>query len=78
MKNVSKIKNTGQLRDILAKTIEDVISGNIEIDDANAVYKLSKNITDSLYSETKIRMFAHQIGDNLPRIGDLSIGSDET
>ncbi len=71
------IRTTGQLREILADAIKDVIEGNIETDDANAIHKLSKNITDSLYSETKMRMFEKDIGKEAPKMGDMPLGGSE-
>lgn len=74
---MSEIKTTGQLRELLAQTIVGVVNGSVEIDDANAVHKLSKNISDSLYSETKIKMFSHEIGQAVPDMGDLPLGGTD-
>jgi hypothetical protein len=76
--STKEIKTTGDLRQVLADTIVSVINGDIEIDDANAMQKLAKNITDSLYSETKIRMFANDIGETNKKMGDMNIGNSDT
>ena len=69
-----KIRTTGKLREILADTISGVISGEVEIDQASAVHKLAKNVSDSLYSETKIRMFEKEIGGTTEKMGDMCLG----
>lgn len=75
MKNESKeLKTTGQLRTMLANAAKGVLNGDLDIDRANALHKLAKNISDSLYSETKIAMFSHEIGKEIPEMGNLQIG----
>lgn len=74
MSESKQIKTTGHLREVLAETIKQVIDGSIDIEKANAMHKLSKNISDSLYSETKIRMFAHEVGQEVHTMGDMPLG----
>ena len=69
-----KIKTTGQLREVLAKAILDVTSGTIGIQTAVAIHKLSKSVTDSLYSETRIAMFHADTGEKISKFGTLPIG----
>jgi hypothetical protein len=70
----SEIKTTGQLREMLAMAARSVMNGSLEIDRANALHKIAKNISDSLYSETKIAMFRHDVGAELEKFGELQIG----
>ena len=78
MKNENKeIKTTGQLRAMLANAAKGVLNGDLDIDRATALHKLAKNISDSLYSETKIAMFSHEIGTAIPKMGDLPIGGND-
>ena len=74
MSGVSNIKTTGQLREVLADTIKMVMNGSINIEKANAMHKLAKNISDSLYSETKIRMFEHEVNETSEAMGDMKLG----
>ena len=75
MKNENKeIKTTGQLREMLADAAKNVLNGSLDIDKATALHKLAKNISESLYSETKIAMFSHEIGKNIPEMGNLPLG----
>ena len=73
----SEIKTTGQMRTMLAKAALNVLNGTLEIERASALHKLSKNTTDSLYSETKIAMFQNTIGNDIHTMGDLPIGGTE-
>lgn len=69
-----KIETTGQLRNMLANAAQGVLNGDLDIDRAVALHKIAKNISDSLYSETKIAMFAHEIGNDTTEMGALRIG----
>lgn len=72
MKN-EEIKTTGQLRHMLANAAKGVLNGDLDIDRALALHKLSKNISDSLYSETKIAMFRHESNQTIEKFGELKI-----
>jgi hypothetical protein len=71
------IQTTGQLREMLANAAKGVMNGDLDIEKASALHKLAKNISDSLYSETKIAMFSHEIGAAIPKMGDLPIGGSK-
>jgi hypothetical protein len=78
MKNETKeIKTTGQLREMLANAAKGVLNGDLDIERATALHKLAKNISESLYSETKIAMFSHEIGKEIPEMGNLSLGGKD-
>jgi hypothetical protein len=78
MKNESKeLKTTGQLRTMLANAAKCVLNGYLDIDRATALHKLAKNISESLYSETKIAIFNHEIGIAIPKMGDLPLGGSD-
>lgn len=73
MKN--EIRTTGDLRTMLANCVKAVAQGSMDIERAQTVHKLAKNITESLYSETKIAMFRHEVAQPCERFGDLPIGA---
>ncbi len=77
MRGDKTIKTTGQLRTMLAMAAKSVTNGEMDIERANALHKLAKNISDSLYSETKIAMFTHEIQKEVPEMGSLDIGDPE-
>lgn len=75
MINANKeLKTTGQLRTMLANAAKGVLNGDLDIDRALALHKLAKNISESLYSETKIAMFTHDTGRDAVKMGELSLG----
>jgi hypothetical protein len=74
MKETPPMQTTGQLRAALAKAAQDVLSGKLDIEKATMLHKLSKNISESLYSETKIAMFRKDSGLKPERFGMLLLG----
>lgn len=70
-----ELKTTGDLRTMLAHAAKGVMQGTLDIDRATALHKLAKNISDSLYSETKIAMFRNEVGLTIEKFGDLPLGS---
>lgn len=68
------LQTTGQLRMLLANAAKGVMNGDLEIQKAEAIHKLAKNISDSLYSETKIAMFRNEVGQQVEKFGELYIG----
>ena len=76
--SAKEIKTTGQLRELLAKAAQDVLTGDLEIEKATALHKLSKNISESLYSETKIAMFQNEIGRTVHEMGSLPLNGGQS
>ena len=75
-KNSGEIKTTGQLRQMLVNAAKGVLNGDMDLDRALALHKLAKNISESLYSETKIAMFRNEVGESIAEFGKLPIGDD--
>jgi hypothetical protein len=71
---MKEVKTTGQLRSLLANAMKGVLNGDLEISKADAIHKLAKNISESLYSETKIAIFRNEVGQTIEKFGELSIG----
>ena len=59
---------------MLANAAKGVLNGDFPVDKAEALHKLAKNISDSLYSETKIAMFRHQIDQTIEKFGEMKLG----
>lgn len=74
MSAAKEIKTTGQLRTMLANAVKSVAQGSMDIQRAEAMHKLAKNITESLYSETKIAMFLHEVEKPAAEMGALQLG----
>lgn len=70
-------KTTGQLRTVLAEVLQGVLDGTVEIERATSMHKLAKNISESLYSETKIAMFRNEIGERPEKFGSLALGDPD-
>jgi hypothetical protein len=70
----NELKTTGQLRQMLANAAKGVLNGDLEINRAEAIHKLAKNISESLYSETKIAMFRNEVGQTIEKFGELALG----
>lgn len=73
-KKIGELKTTGQLRTMLANAAKGVMQGQLDIDRAVALHKLAKNISDSLYSETKIAMFRRDAELRIDNFGEMPIG----
>jgi hypothetical protein len=59
---------------MLANAAKAVMQGQLDIDRASALHKLAKNISDSLYSETKIAMFRRESDQTVEKFGEMLIG----
>lgn len=70
----TELRTTGQLRTMLANAAKGVMQGQLDIDRAVALHKLAKNISDSLYSETKIAMFRRDADLQIDKFGEMLIG----
>jgi len=72
--NEIELKTTGHMRTMLANAAKGVLNGSLDVPKAEAIHKLAKNITESLYSETKIAMFNNEIGATVKDLGSLELG----
>ena len=70
-----QIKTTGDLRDFLAKTMEDVAAGMIDNDKASRMVKLAAQITESFYAEIKTVKIRTELGEESFKLGLLPISS---
>ena len=61
---------------MLVNAAKGVLNGDMDLDRALALHKLAKNISESLYSETKIAMFRNEVGESIAEVGKLPIGDD--
>lgn len=59
---------------MLANAAKGVMQGQLDLDKALALHKLAKNISDSLYSETKIAVFRREADIKLENFGEMLIG----
>lgn len=59
---------------MLANAAKGVLNGSLDVAKAEAIHKLAKNVTESLYSETKIAMFNESVGLSINKLGSLELG----
>ena len=70
----AEMNTTGDMRKVLANAALSVIEGKMSIEKAQTLHKLSRNITDSLYSEAKIGALQKDLGREVARFGQMPIG----
>lgn len=75
--NSGEIEKTGDVRKILANALKGTVNGDMDVERADRAWKIGKTINDSLYSETKIAMLKHQLGQEQVPLGELRIFPEE-
>lgn len=70
---MSKITNTGELREYLCKAIDDLANGNMDIETARNITKLAGQVNESLYAEVKVSKTKVELGEKSTRFGDLNL-----
>lgn len=71
-----KIKTTGQMRDFLATMMVGVKNGDLDLDKASRITKLAGQINESFYAEIKVAKVRAEAGENMPALGEMSVGGD--
>lgn len=74
---IGELKTTGQIRTLQANAALAVLEGTLDLEKAMMLHKLSRNISDSLYSETKIAMHRRDAGIKPEVFGKLKIGDPD-
>ena len=72
---MAKITNTGELRDFLCSTINQVANGTFDIAKAKEVTKLASQVNESLYAEVKVAKLQIELGKEAEKFGSLGIGA---
>lgn len=68
------IKTTGELRAFVAEAMEEMKVGDLDIEKAQLVVKLSGRITESLYAEVKQQKLLIEVGKEPDHLGSQLIG----
>lgn len=76
MAKSNEIETTGDVRRMLANALKGTVNGDMDIERADRAWKIGKTINDSLYSETKIAMLKHQLGQEQVALGELRIAPE--
>lgn len=70
---MSETKKTGQLRELLLSTMEQVKEGRLAFEKANVVIKGASQVNESIYAELKAKALARELGDKRHAIGSMPI-----
>ena len=68
------VTTTGRLRSFVAKAMEELRAGELEIDKAHLIVKMSGRITESLYAEAKIQRLMMENGHDVLPLGSQQLG----
>ena len=72
------IRTTGSLRTFVAKSMEELKAGTLDIEKATLVVKMSGRITESLYAEAKVQKLMIETGREPETLGSQLIGEKDT
>lgn len=67
------VNTTGDLRKLLAETIEEVKAGEIGLAEASKIVKLAAQINESFYSEIKVIQVLKEASEATHPLGDLPL-----
>ena len=70
------MKDTKELRGFLLDVMEDVRSGTLAIDKANAIHKTAGQVNESMYAELKAMNVMEKLGE-VWEFGNLTIGEKD-
>jgi hypothetical protein len=70
-----KIKTTGEMRDFLVNMMVGVKNGDLDLDKASRITKLAGQINESFYAEIKVATIRAGAGEELTKLGAMSIGA---
>lgn len=65
------------MREFLATMMVGVKNGDLKLDEAARITKLAGQINESFYAEVKVARVRQEAGENMPGLGDMSIGGIE-
>lgn len=64
------------MRDFLATMMVGVKNGDLDLDKASRITKLAGQINESFYAEIKVAKVRAEAGENMPALGEMSVGGD--
>ena len=71
----ASISTTGQLREFLSNMLIGVKDGKISTDQASRMVKIAQQITESFYSEVKVKQVHLQAGESIHALGALPVNT---
>jgi hypothetical protein len=73
----TKMANTGNLRSMLITTLEDVLAGTMEVQQAYAVVKIAAQINASLLAEAQLAKINFMSNKQIYDIGTLPLENEK-
>ena len=70
---MSIVKTTGQLRELLLSTMEEVKGGELAFEKASVIIKGASQVNESIYAELKAKALAKDLGEGRHALGRLPI-----
>jgi hypothetical protein len=71
-----KIQTTGEMRNFLSEMMIGVKNGTLDLDKASRITKLAGQINESFYAEIKVAKIRAEAGENMPKFGQMTVGTD--
>lgn len=68
------IRNSGQLRQFLLDTMQEVKAGKVRAEVASQITKMAAQVNESVYSEVKVARTAKEMGRVASAHGKLELG----
>ena len=62
------------MRDFLATMMVGVKNGDLDLDKASRITKLAGQVNESFYAEIKVAKVRAEAGENMPALGEMSVG----
>jgi hypothetical protein len=63
----------GQLRKFLVTAMEQLRDGTMKVEDAAQLTKIAAQVNESFYSEVKVGRLRAEVGEAMPKLGQLPI-----
>lgn len=74
---MSKITNTGELREFLLSAINGVANGSFDVHKAKEITKIAAQVNENLYAEVKVAKTQIELGNEAAKFGALNLGTEE-
>ena len=67
------MKKSGELREFLLQSIQDVANGDMEEAQARNIIKMAGQVNESLYAEVKVTKTKVELGESTDKFGELGL-----
>lgn len=71
------MKKSGELREFLLQSINDVANGDMEEAQARNIIKMAGQVNESLYAEVKVTKTKLELGEATDAFGNLGLTADQ-